>query len=80
MKGRNTLKLNTETMFEAAQMWVDSEFTFEPKPKVVNVRQIMPMGYGDTATPGYYEIEVDAGGIAVAETPAPYVPAAKAIG
>ena len=66
MKGKNTLKLNVETMHEAVQMWVSSEFTFEPKPKVVAVRQIMPplVYENNTSTqpPGFYEIDVEAGG------------------
>lgn len=59
MKGKNTLKLNQQTMFEAAQMWVDAEFTFEPKPRVTAVRHMQPSGYGDKALPAYYEIDVD---------------------
>lgn len=60
MKGKNTLKLNIDTMHEAVQMWVSSEFTFEPKPKVVAVRQIQAQAYPEPGTPAYYEIDVEA--------------------
>ena len=63
MKGKNTLRLNIETMHEAAQMWVDSAIT--AKPRVVAVRQISPPPlYQDGKSieqPGYYEIDVDDG-------------------
>lgn len=59
MKGKNTLKLNVQTMHEAAQMWVDSAIT--AKPRVVAVRQIAPTIYPEPGTPGYYEIDVDDG-------------------
>lgn len=57
MKGKNTLKLNTETMLEAAQMWVDSSLA--SKPKVVAVRQFQPQTYPEPGQPGYYEIDVE---------------------
>ena len=60
MKGKNTLKVNIDTMHEAMQLWVSQEFTFEPKPKVVAVRQIMPNTYPEPGTPGYYEIDIEA--------------------
>lgn len=61
MKGKNTLKLNTATMHEAAQMWVDSALA--SKPRVVAVRQYPEQGgyAGTPAAPGYYEIDVDDG-------------------
>ena len=59
MKGKNTLKLNIETMHEAVQLWVSQEFTFEPKPAVIAVRQIQPTTYPEPGTPGYYEIDIE---------------------
>jgi len=59
MKGKNTLKLNEQMMLEAVQMWIDSAIT--AKPRVVSVRQMHPSGYGETAIPGHYEIDVDDG-------------------
>ncbi len=63
MKGKNTLKLNKDTMHEAVQMWVSSEFTFEPKPRVVAVRQFAETtGYaGNPSIPAYYEIDIQVG-------------------
>lgn len=60
MKGKNTLKLNIDTMHEAVQMWVSSEFSFEPKPKVVAVRMIPANTYPEPGTPAHYEIDIDA--------------------
>lgn len=57
MKGKNTLRLNISTMHEAAQMWVDSALT--AKPRVIAVRQVQPVGYGDNMQPMFYEIDVD---------------------
>lgn len=59
MKGKNTLKVNIETMHEAVQLWVAQEFSFEPKPKVIAVRQIQPSTYPEPGQPGYYEIDVE---------------------
>lgn len=59
MKGKNTLRLNIETMHAAAQLWVDTALT--AKPRVIAVRQIMPTTYPEPGTPGYYEIDVDDG-------------------
>ena len=70
MKGKNTLRLNIETMNEAAQMWVDSAIT--TKPKVVAVRQISAQEYANPPLAGYYEIDVETS--LPSESPAQYVP------
>lgn len=60
MQGKNTLRVNIETMHEAVQMWVNSEFSFEPKPKVIAVRQIQAQTYPEPGTPSFYEVDVEA--------------------
>ena len=72
MKGKNTLKLNSDMMLEAVQMWVDSALA--AKPRVIGVRQIAPTTYPEPGTPGYYEIDVESVD-KPSETPAPFIPA-----
>lgn len=58
MKGKNTVKLNAETMLEAVQMWADSSFT--SKPRVTGVRQIAEQAvYQGTPVPMHYEVDVE---------------------
>lgn len=63
MKGKNTLKVNVETMYEAVRLWVAQEFVADPAPNVVAVRQITPPPvYQDGESvqqPGYYEIDIE---------------------
>lgn len=69
MKGKNTIKLNQGAMLEAVQMWVDS--AINAKPRVTAVRQIHATEYGDNASIGHYEIDVDTE--LASESPAQFV-------
>jgi hypothetical protein len=54
MKGKNTIKINVETMIEATQMWLDS--TMRKPHKVLSVRQVTSNGI-QTET---FELEIEA--------------------
>lgn len=47
MKGMNELHLNTATMIEILQMWIDMDMPID-KPKVINIKPVDDKYYGCT--------------------------------